>query len=68
MNRDAWGKENNVALESWGGGQGTFPVGFMLEFEKLGNEVGVVYAKVEATISVYVVWYCWKEAHTLTDR
>ena len=43
-------------------------MGFMLEFEKLGNEVGVVYAEVEATISVYVVWYCWKEAHTLTDR
>ena len=27
MNRDAWGKENNVALESWGGGQGTFSSG-----------------------------------------
>ena len=27
---------------------------FMLEFEKLGNEVGVVYEKVEATKNTYL--------------
>ena len=48
--------------------RGHFLVEFMLEFEKLGNEVGVVYEKVEATKNTYLfVWYGWKEEYTLTD-